>query len=203
MKNKNIFYTVIISIVIICIAYLYAHIDKMSVIYDKDVDTSEYMATGVIEEGVIEQTFVATEDSIDGMYVKCQIFGDVSEVVLKYNLLEKDSGEVAAEGIISAKDLNSNLFTKLFFDEKVTGCKDKGYVFEIWEENAAAGQGVGFCYEQKIEKETKLVIAGEEKNGTLIAKTITKRFDVETFIVLISFVLFISAFIRVLYKLFK
>ena len=95
------------------------------------------------------------------------------------------------------------MFTKLFFDEKVTGCKDKSYTFEIWEENALAGQGVGFCYEQKVEEGTKLVIAGKEKNGTLITKTITKRFDMETFIVLISFILFISAFLRVLYKLFK
>lgn len=203
MKTKNIFYTVVISIVIIVIAYLYAHIDKMNILYDKRVDTSEYMPTGIIGEHVVEQTFIAVEDALDGIYIKCQIFGDVSEVVLKYHLSEEESGKIVAEGSISGNDINGNLFTKLFFDKKVTGCINKGYTFKIWEENPSSERGVGFSYEQKVEDGTKFAIDGEERNGTMIAKTITKRFDMETFIVLIAFILFIGAFIRVLYKLFK
>ena len=61
--------------------------------------------------------------------------------------------------------------------------------------------GVGFSYEPKTEKGTELLINGN--NGTLIAKTVTNRFDMETFCVVLLFVLYIVFFVKFLYRLFK
>ena len=83
MKNrkKNILYTILIWVVILVGAYMYAHIDKMHTLYDEDVDTSSYIATGDLSKGVLEQTFLCEEDSLDGMSVKCQLFGDVTGII--------------------------------------------------------------------------------------------------------------------------
>lgn len=202
-KNKKILYSVVIGAIIVGISFAYAHIDKMHMLYDKNVDTSEYIATGVINNGMLEQTFVCSEDTLDGMYVKCQLFGEADRNVLKYELLEVDSDEVAAEGEIQTKDIENNQFTKLFFNEKAENCRGKNYIFRLQQPNVLEEQGVGFCYENKVEAGTKLVIDGEEKEGTMIAKTITKRFDIETFVVFLGFIVFIGAFIKILYGMFK
>ena len=63
--------------------------------------------------------------------------------------------------------------------------------------------GVGFSYEPKTEKGTELLINGNNVDGTLIAKTVTNRFDMETFCVVLLFVLYIVFFVKFLYRLFK
>ena len=202
-RKKNILYTILIWVVILVGAYMYAHIDKMHTLYDEDVDTSSYIATGDLSKGVLEQTFLCEEDSLDGMSVKCQLFGDVTGIKLKYQLSEAGSDVVIAKGNMAAETIKNNQFTKFFFDEKVSECSNKQYVFKIMQENASEQQGVGFCYENQVEEKSNLSISGEDTEGTLIAKTITKRFDLETFIVVVCFIAFIWAFFKVLYKLFK
>lgn len=202
-RKKNILYTILIWVVILVGAYMYAHIDKMHTLYDEDVDTSSYIATGDLSKGVLEQTFLCKEDSLDGMSVKCQLFGDVTGIKLKYQLSEAGSDTVVAEGNMAAEKIKNNQFTKCFFNKKITGCSNKQYVFKIMQDNASEQQGVGFCYENQVKEKSNLSISGEDTEGTLIAKTITKRFDLETFIVVVCFIAFIWAFFKVLYKLFK
>lgn len=63
--------------------------------------------------------------------------------------------------------------------------------------------GVGFFYQPVTEKNTELIISDNHTEGTLILKTITNRFDFETFAVLLIFVLYIVVFMKFLYRLFK
>ena len=60
-----------------------------------------------------------------------------------------------------------------------------------------------FSYEKKVEPGTKFVVNGNDIEGTMIIKTITNRFDLETFFVVTIFVLYIVVFLKLLYKLFK
>ena len=53
------------------------------------------------------------------------------------------------------------------------------------------------------ETDTELKISEQIQEGTLILKTVTKRFDIETFVILLIFVLYIIVFLKFLYKLFK
>lgn len=202
-RKKSIICTVLISVIMLIGAYVYAHIDKMQMLYDESLDTSTYIATGNVESGIVEQTFLCKEGSLDGMNVKCQLFGDVTNVILKYQLFEEETDVVVAKGELAAVEIKNGQFNKLVFEEKVIETKGKKYTFRMQGVNVSEQQGVGFCYENKVEEGTKLSVAEEEIQGTLIAKTVTKRFDMETFVVVVSFIVFIYAFFKVLYKLFK
>ena len=46
-------------------------------------------------------------------------------------------------------------------------------------------------------------INNEAVVGTLVMKTVTNRFDIETFCVLLIFIVYIVVFLKFLYKLFK
>ena len=58
-------------------------------------------------------------------------------------------------------------------------------------------------YERKAEENTNMLVDAEEIDGTVVMKTVTKRFDLETFFVVLVFAVYIMFFIRLLYKLFK
>ena len=202
-RKKSIICTVLISVIMLIGAYVYAHIDKMQMLYDESLDTSTYIATGNVGLGIVEQTFLCKEKSLDGMNVKCQLFGDVTNVILKYQLFEEETDVAVAKGELAAAEIKNGQFNKLVFGEKVINTKGKKYTFQMQGVNVSEQQGVGFCYENKVEEGAKLSVAEEEIRGTLIAKTVTKRFDMETFVVVVSFIVFIWAFFKVLYKLFK
>lgn len=195
--------TVVICVVILICAYFYAYIDKMHPLFDPDVPTSEYISTGVLYDGTIEQTFTMKENMLDGMYVKCQIADQSDDVEIMYELVDMKSDQVVAKGSMPGSKLKNNQFTKLRFDKTIENCKGKTYRFVLQEKGASEFKGVGFCYETKQEEGTEMSLRGEKKEGTMIAKTMSHRFDVETFIVLMGFIMFIAIFFRVLYNLFK
>ena len=63
---------------------------------------------------------------------------------------------------------------------------------------------MGFAYEKAKEEDTALRVAGEEvEDGTLIMKTVTHRFDFETFFVFLAFSFYVIIFMGFLYKIFK
>lgn len=66
---------IVMIILVLVFAYWYAHIAKMNMIYDKGVDNSEYISMGILEDQRVEQKFVCREDTMDGIYVKCQVTG--------------------------------------------------------------------------------------------------------------------------------
>lgn len=191
----------IVILIIIC-AFIYSHITKMNEIYDRSVDSSEYLSTGVVDSATIEQSFPCVEETIDGVYVKCQIMGDVSGVEIKYALRESGSNNIVAEGSKPASEIESTKFNEFRFNT-VEGCKDKIYTLEIWIENSTDENGISFYFQDSIESQTEFVVAGNTTQGTLIMRTMTDRFDFETFCIVLVFVVFIYVFMRILYKLFK
>lgn len=189
-------------IVVVVFAYWYAHIAKMNMIYDKSVDNSEYISMGILEDQRVEQKFVCPEDKMDGVYAKCQVVGDAADVEVRYSIAEASSREVIAEGSCPASELKPSKFNKLTFDT-IEGCKDREYILAIWSEPVSSRKGVSFYYQSETEAGTALTIGGSEINGTMIVRTVTNRFDMETFCVVIIFIGFIAAFMKILYKLFE
>lgn len=188
-KMKTIIYTVLMCVILLVGSFVYAHIDKKNLLHDGSIDTSKYVPTGNLRDEFLEQTFLCEENSLDGIVVKTQLFGDVSNVKVKYQLFELGSDKLIAEGKLAAKEMKNNQFSEFCFEKKVANTCDKKYTIRLMEEKTSDENGVGFYH--------------DKKDGTLVAKTITKRFDLETFIMVISFVLFIWGFFKVLYKLFK
>ena len=172
-------------IAIIIISFIYAHISKANMIYDKNVDNSEYLSTGVVYEGEIQQSFLCNEDFLDAIQVRTQVFGDVSEMQVEYRLLDGETEQVLASGTVNSDEIESSRFYEFNFDRI--------------EEN----QGIGFYFQPAIEDNTFLVISDNKTEGTLIMKTVTNRFDVETFVIFLIFLIYIIVFMNFLYKLFN
>lgn len=190
-------------IVVFAVAFVYAHIGKVNLIYDKTVDNSEYISTGVFE-GTVEETFVCVEDTLDGITAKCQLQGDASGTVLKMTLIDEEAETIAAEAELAAEEIKNSKFNEFSFDT-IEGCKGKSYraIFENINGSVEDTRGIGLLYQPCTEDNTQLEINGENTEGTLIIKTVTNRFDLETFCVFLLFAVYITCFVKFLYKLFR
>lgn len=190
-------------IIIIIVAFSYAHIGKVNLIYDKSVDNSEYMGTGVFE-GTVEESFVCVEDTLDGITAKCQLQGDASGTGIKMTLIDEKLDKKVAEAELTAEEIDNSKFNEFTF-HTLQNCRGKTFrvIFENINESIENTKGIGLLYQPETEKNTHLNINGEKTEGTLIIKTVTDRFDAETFCVFLLFVLYIVFFIKFLYKLFK
>lgn len=91
MKKKI---QIIVGIVIIVIAsFLYAHISKTHCIYDREIDTSDYKDVPLLDGITVSQSFKVTENTLDGVRIKCRVNGNPENVNVEYVLKEVDSGE--------------------------------------------------------------------------------------------------------------
>ena len=150
----------------------------------------------------MRQQFRVQEPTLDGFRIKGVENGDISKVDIIYSLNEVDTGRVVAKGQVNAKEALSARFYELSFNT-IKECKGKDFVLSLSQISEDSQSSVNFSFEKGIERNTKLTMNREEIDGTLIVKTITKRFDLETFFVLMLFAVYIIFFIRLLYKLFK
>lgn len=186
----------------IALTFAYAHISKTHCIYDTEIDTSDYLSTAAMLNEEISQTFVSEEDTLDGMSVKVRLTGETSGIETVYKLVNMESGEVVAEGTAEGDVFEDSKFYEFKFNT-IENCKGKEYQFIIQNQGETSGNSINFCYETNIEKNTKMEIDSNEQTGTLILKTVTDRFDIETFCVLLIFIIYIVFFLKFIYKLFK
>lgn len=150
----------------------------------------------------MRQQFRVQEPTLDGFRIKGVENGDISKVDIIYSLNEVDTGRVVAKGQVNAKEALSARFYELSFNT-IKECEGKDFVLSLSQISEDSQSSVNFSFEKGIERNTKLTMNREEIDGTLIVKTITKRFDLETFFVVMLFAVYIIFFIRLLYKLFK
>ena len=201
MKSK--IKILVIGIVIIFAAVVYSFVDKTVSIYDVQCDTSDFQAV-TLEKGIIfSQTFQCTEEYLDGISMKITADNvpDNSLVKIHYNLTEVGAEKESVQGEVSLEELKSGSFFKLRF-ERISGCEGKEYVLQISLEECPVGN-VHLFYTPGVETNTKLAYDSEAIDGTQVMRTLTHRFDVETFIVTLVFDAYITLFMRWLYKLFQ
>lgn len=200
MKSK--IKVIIGSMVFIFVAFVYAHISKTTAIYDKEVDTSEYGNTGALIETELCQEFMCQENTLDAIRIKCALIGNPQNTFLKYTLEDIDENKVVAEGKVDAGDAKvTRMFEFRFNTVENTG--GKRYRFNVWPEGSSENSALSFAFEHKVEKNTRMLLNGENVEGTLILKMVTDRFDLETFIVVLIFGVYIVFFFNFLYKLFR
>ena len=129
--------TIIVLIVCMIFAYLYAHVDKKEYFYNRTVDVGKYANTGVICEKKLTQ--------------------DVLDKKTKQNLRQKE---------ISVSDFENDKFATIKF-KKITNCKNRMLQLLIEEIGADYGNRVTFYQEngnligrlisRKIDMETMIV----------------------------------------------
>ena len=110
MKSK--IKVIVIGLIILCLAGVYAIIDKAVSIYDTSCDTSAFQSI------TLEQSFVCKENHMDGISLKVAADGvlDKSQVIMAYKIIEKDSKEVVAQGKTDLKKVRNGKFFKIKFD---------------------------------------------------------------------------------------
>ena len=174
---------IIIVLVIIIATRYYSVIDKNQPIYNLGYDTSEY--------------------SIDGMSFKMNenagSFRD--SILIGYELWDVSEDKCLIKGDTDIKKLKSGRFFNIKFD-RISGCKDKEYLFRIIVKACEGQSGVNVYYTQGVEDATELTYDDNGVDGTWVVRTITHRFDLETFIVTFCFILYIILFMKALYRLF-
>lgn len=200
MKKK------IISCLVICVvvvlSYFYAHIDQNSYIYNRNADTATFYGTGLLlQNEKIVQTFIAEENTIDGINIKIVTSGNVENIDLNYSVLDEKSEEVASVKI-AAVELGNNKFNQLDLPT-IENTAGKQYTLVLSVENADEQNGVGFYIEPGRKDNQQLTIKDNETDGTLVTRIISHRFDVETFGVLLGIIAFVVLFMKVLYKFFE
>lgn len=182
-------------IILILIAFIYGHIHKTHVIYDRTVENDQYiMLDG--SQSQITQEFICEEDSLDGIQVKCQNLQEDPEAEIRVYLQDCENGGIVAKSVKKAGEIKTGKFNEFSFDT-VSRCRGKAYKV-VFEKDFLA------LYAEKTSEEgTNLKINSEESEGTLILKTVTYRFDIETFCVFLLLVLYICVFFQFLNWLFS
>lgn len=193
---------ILMGIVIVLAVYGYAHISKAHNVFDKNIDASEYKDTTLYLNEEIAQTFICRENHLDGIRVKCRLAGGAGEVRLRWSLTDIEEDTQVAEGVADGSQVQNGKFFEFPF-QRVQDTMDKEYEFRIAAEGEDAENSVNFCYTVKREENTAMYLNGSNVEGTVVLRTVTDRFDLETFCVLLIFVLYIAAFLKFLYKLFK
>ena len=187
--------------VLIAFTCMYAIVDKNNAIYDRAVDTSQYVALGLEQGEMVSQSFVSTEDKLDGINIKMSVSGQANDKKISY-VLKDDTGKTVTLGDASLEKIKAGRFFSLKFDE-LTGCKGKRYTIELTVEQCEKDTQVIVYAVPGASKDSLLVVKGEKADGVMVLRTVTHRFDVETFIVTALFILYVIVFIRWLSKVFK
>lgn len=182
-------------IILILIAFIYGHIHKTHAIYDRTVENDQYiMLDG--SQSQITQEFICEEDSLDGIQVKCQNLQEDPEAEIRVYLQDCENGGIVAKSVKKAGEIKTGKFNEFSFDT-VSRCRGKAYKV-VFEKDFLA-----LYAEKTSEKGTNLKINSEESEGTLILKTVTYRFDIETFCVFMLLVSYICVFFQFLNWLFS
>ena len=154
--------------------------------YNVDIDPSDYVAIGMEENKIYEQTFICGEDKLDGINVKIATAGESLEnVVLKYEI-RNGQGEKVGAGEIQGNQIKNNKFNKLKI-KRIEETKGKKFIIRTSVENIDSTNAVSLY----------------QANNNLVMKYYVFRFDLETFVIGCSFCLYIFFFMKLLFKLFR
>ena len=187
--------------VLIAFTCMYAIVDKNNAIYDRAVDTSKYVALGLEQGETVSQSFTSKEDKLDGINIKMSVSGQANEKKISYVLKDEDGVSVATGGA-SLEKIKAGKFFGLRFEE-LTGCKGRQYTFELKAEQCEKDAQVIVYAVPGASEDAVLEVKGEQADGVMVLRTVTHRFDVETFVVTALFILYVILFIKWLSKVFK
>ena len=203
---------IVILIIVAGIAYSYGTWPRA--IFNTDVGSLSYEKTDFLTTGsALEQNFVCGSKGFAGFTIKLLKQNGQQLGNYEWTIQEVESGEVIAKGTIGEKETQTRQFQSSNPQKqgmisveipRQENSKGKEYKLTL---RATEMQDTESAAVYMTEKGT---VAGELKvNGEVVAdrasivKADCKRFNVETFIVFLGIAVYIWAFIKFMYKLFK
>ena len=203
---------IVILIIVAGIAYSYGTWPRA--IFNTDVGSMSYEKTDFLTTGsVLEQNFVCGSKGFAGFTIKLLKQDGQQLGNYEWTIQEVESGEVIAEGTIGEKETQTRQFQS-------SNPQKQGMIsVEIPRQEDSKGKEYKLTLKATEMQDTesaavymteKGTVASELKvNGEIIAdrasivKADCKRFNVETFIVFLGIAVYLWAFIKFMYKLFK
>lgn len=192
---------VIAVVVLVLIAGVYSIVDKTTNIYNSDIDNSEYQAIELIQGDSISQSFVTKEKTLNGVELKMSAVGETENINIHYEI-QDETGNVLVQKTSSLEKLKNGKFYEVKFDE-LRECRGRKYTFLMQIDTCSEENKVTVYDTAGRKEESKFTKNDGEIDGTLVLRTIAHRFDLETFIVTLVFLLYVVMFLRWLGKLFK
>ncbi|GFI50407.1 hypothetical protein IMSAGC020_01613 [Lachnospiraceae bacterium] len=192
---------IVLSLVAIILCFLYAHVDKADYIYDNKIDSSEYKVVNINEDSYFSQVFECTNKELDGIAIKILVSNMSDNGKLVYSLQNSDE-KIVTQGKVSVSDIENGRINKIKFSKTLKGEAGELYTIYFKTEDLDEGESIGLYYEDQSKQDDGLKINDEKKSGTLILRTITHCFDLETFIVTMGFICYFVIFFKILYRLF-
>ena len=180
---------------LILLAFVYGHVHKTHAIYDRMIENDQYVMMDVSQDQ-ISQKFVC-EGGDTGWNP-----GEMPEFAGRSRNRDPDLSSGLRKwrngcGICEKRQEISKRANSMNFRLIRSAMQGKAYKV-VFEKDSIA------LYAEKTSEEgTNLKINSEESEGTLILKTVTYRFDIETFCVFLSLVLYICVFFQFLNWLFS
>lgn len=192
---------IIFALLLVAFTCLYAVVDKNNGIYDQKIDSSEYISIELSKGEMLTQSFVSREEFLDGLNVKMSVTGVPEGKEISY-VLKDSRGQEVALGKESLEDLQMGKYFAIKF-ERINDCKGQEFTLELTL-SQSEDEGNVIVYDVPgMQEETELIVKGEKIDGTLALRTITHRFDVETFVVTVVFAVYVIIFVKWLGKVFK
>ena len=203
---------IVILIIVAGIAYSYGTWPRA--IFNTDVGSLSYEKTDFLTTGSdLEQNFVCGRKGFAGFTIKLLKQNGQQLGNYEWTIQEVESGEVIAKGTIGEKETQTRQFQS-------SNPQKQGIIsVEIPRQETSKGKEYKLTLRATEMQDTesaavymteKGTVAGELKvNGEVIAdrasivKADCKRFNVETFIVFLGIAVYLWAFIKFMYKLFK
>lgn len=197
--KKRLKYFILCIIIVVC-CYLYSHVDKTHDTYNSKVDSGSYLAIALENGNSGSQLFKCQEEHLDGVSIKMSVNSASMQGKLKYVLYD-EKGKSLTSGELAIEEIKSGRINKILFEKSIENTKNNSYIISFSPMELRDGEYIGIYYLQ--EKSSQFIVGGKEVSGTMILRTVTHRFDVETFVVLIGFVIYFVLFFKILYKLFS
>ena len=168
-------------------------------IYDAGVEGNGYGNFGQMSgNSYIEQSFYCEMDGLEGVQVQPVTFKRTDNGTLIYQLMDRETREIVAEGTVDTAGREDAKFTDITFP-RIEESKGREYVLRIQADNTPDEQGVSFYTTQKQEG-TSLSLNGQEREECLVLKTVYKVFNLQEFVVFAGMLAYIVLFIKLLYK---
>ncbi len=188
---------------VVLFSFWYAHKDVAHLLYDNNVNTAQYAEIGILYDGdVVTQTFTAEEDEIDAFMIKANTSGDHAKIELSLTVTDNETGEQVSSGEESGANVRARKLHRFAVDP-ITNCRGKEFTLTLREKNSWDNNGIVFYYQPAETKDSGLKINGQATQGVFVMKTLTRRFDAESFIVMAVSLLTIWGFLWFLGRLFR
>lgn len=194
----------VFAVITVVFAYLYSNFDKAVPVYSKNVTMEKLENVGEIsQQTVVEQSFLVPYKSLKGLKFKVDTMSHKEvEATLNYEVTSENDREVLASGTVNASEVGHYKYLDINFDKEIVNRKGQVLKVTVTDNNTKEGKGISIA-SSSILDEGYPVRVNNSQGGILIMKTVSHVFDIETFVITLVILLYISCFMRLLYRFFR